>query len=158
MIARNTCFGYKGKALDVDRIRHDLNVDYIVDGSVQRVERRVRVNVHLIDAHSGRNNWSERYDGEIAELFDLQDDITAKVVGRIEPEIGLADRRKVVHSRPANLLAWDCYHLGIYHFYKFTGEDNIEAQQLFLQCQELDPEFGEGHAWWAYAVVLGGAP
>ena len=91
----------------------------------------------------------------ISDIFALQDEITEMVVARLEPEIGLAERSKVVHSRPANLKAWDCYHLGIYHFFRFTGEDNIEAQRLLKRSQQLDDRFGEAYSWWAYAVILG---
>ena len=88
-------------------------------------------------------------------MFALQDEITELIVARLEPEIGIVERNKVVLTRPANMQAWDCYHLGIYHFFKFTGPDNLEAQRLLKQTQLLDPNFGEAYAWWAYATVLG---
>ena len=153
--ARNTTFGYKGKSLDVRQLGNELNVDYIVEGSVQRAGKRIRVSAHLVDTSKGHHLWADRYDGEVEDIFTLQDQITEKIVARIEPEIGYAERNKVVQTRPANLAAWDYYHLGINHFFKFTGEDNLEAQRLLKQSYEQDNGFGEAYAWWAYAVILG---
>lgn len=153
--ARNTTFGYKGKSMDVRQLGKELHVDYVVEGSVQRAGNHIRVSAHLVDAHKGHHIWAERYDGEIKDIFDLQDEITEKIVARIEPEIGYAERNRVVHARPANLKAWDYYHLGINHFFKFTGADNLEAQRLLKLSYEQDNHFGEAYAWWAYAVILG---
>ena len=153
--ARNTSFGFKGKAVNICEVGKLLSVDYVVEGSVQKAGKRIRVNAHLVDAKSGHQKWSERYDRELEDIFLLQDEITEKIVARLEPEIGFAERNKIVHARPANLKAWDLYHLGIYHFFKFTGQDNLTAQNLLLQSQELDVGFGEAYAWWAYAVTLG---
>jgi adenylate cyclase len=155
LIARNTAFGYKGKSFDVRDLRAALAVDYVVEGSVQRGGERVRIGVQLIDARTGHSLWSERYNRGLADIFELQDEITETIVARLEPEIGFAERNRVVHSRPANLQAWDCYHLGTFHFFKFTGPDNREAQRLLLQCQKIDPLLGDAYAWWAYAAVLG---
>ena len=130
-------------------------MDYVVEGSVQRAGNRIRISTSLIDAKTGLNTWSERYDKEISDIFALQDEITEVIAARLEPEIGFAERNKRVQSRPKNLESWDCYHLGVYHFFKFTAEDNLEAQRLLQSSCQLDNNFGEAYAWWAYAVVLG---
>jgi len=122
---------------------------------VQRAGERVRVSVQLSDCRSGHVRWSEVYDRKLVDIFDLQDDVTANIAARLEPEIGFAERNRVVHARPADLQAWDCCHLGIHHLFRFTGPDNREAQQLLRRAQELDPHLGDAHAWWAYAVILG---
>ncbi|MEZ7879582.1 MAG: tetratricopeptide repeat protein [Rhodospirillales bacterium] len=153
--SRNTIFGYKGKSVNHIDLGKELAVSYIVEGSVQRAGDTVRISAHLIDAATGHHKWSERYDRKLSDIFAVQDEITSKISARIEPEIGYAERNKVVMSRPANLQTWDCYHLGIYHLFQFTGPDNIEAQRLLLECQSRDAQFGEGYAWWAYAVILG---
>jgi TolB-like protein len=155
VIARNTSFGYKGKAVDVREIGTTLGVDYVVGGSVRRAGNRVRVGVQLVDTRNGHSKWAEHYDRELADIFRVQDEITEMIAARLEPEIGSAERNKLVQSRPPDLQAWDCYHLGIHHFYKFTGPDNVEAQRLLRRSQELDPLLGEAFAWWAYAVILG---
>ncbi|MDH5354179.1 MAG: winged helix-turn-helix domain-containing protein [Gammaproteobacteria bacterium] len=153
--ARNTSFGYKGKSVNIQDVGRALEVDYVLEGSVQRASDRVRITAQLIDAHSGHNTWGEHFDREISDIFSLQDEITEKIVARVEPEIGIAERNRVINTRPANLKAWDCYHLGVYHFFRFTGDDNLEAQRLLSQSIELDSRFGEAHAWWAYAVIIG---
>jgi len=155
VIARNTAFGFKGQTVNALELGKNLNVDYIVEGSLQRAGNRIRIMANLVDAHSGHQIWNERFDREIIDIFDLQDEITEKIAARIEPEIGLAERNRTVCARPTNLQAWDCYHLGIHHFFKFTGEDNEKAQELLMQSQQLDTNFGEAYAWWAYAVILG---
>ncbi|WP_455219917.1 winged helix-turn-helix domain-containing tetratricopeptide repeat protein [Kaarinaea lacus] len=155
VIARNTMLGYKGKAVDARELAKTLGAVYVIDGSMQRAGNRIRVAVNLVEARTSHQIWTDRYDRELDDIFELQDEITETIAARIEPEIGFAERNRVVHVRPGNLQAWDAYHLGIYHFFKFTGEDNVEAQKLLKQSQELDPEFGEAYAWWAYAVALG---
>jgi len=153
--ARNTTFGYKNQSISHQVISQQLNVNYLIEGSVQRSGDRVRIHASLIDACNNVQKWSARFDRKVIDIFELQDEITSMIVARLEPEIGFAERNKVLQKRPANLQAWDCYHLGIYHFFKFTGEDNIQAQNLLLKSQEQDERFGEAYAWWAYAVILG---
>lgn len=153
--ARNTSFGYKGMPVDMARLGRELGVDYAIEGSVQIVAGRVRITVQLIDIAGGASKWSERFERALTDLFSLQDEITTRIVGRLEPEIGFAERRRVVQGRTTDLQAWDCFHLGIYHFFKFTAADNELAQQRFRQSIELDNQFGDAYAWWAYAVVLG---
>lgn len=155
VIARNTMLGFKDKAVDARDLAKTFGATYVIDGRVQRAGNRIRVAVNLVEAVSSHQIWSDRYDRELNDIFDLQDEITESIAARIEPEIGFAERNRVVNTRPANLQAWDAYHLGVYHFFKFTGEDNLEAQKLLKQSQEMDPNFGEAYAWWAYAVILG---
>ncbi|WP_298829047.1 winged helix-turn-helix domain-containing protein [uncultured Piscinibacter sp.] len=155
VLARNTSFGFRGKAIDVREFKALLDVDYVVEGSVQRGGDRVRINVQLVDTRTGHTRWSERYERELSDIFALQDDITETIVARLEPEIGFAERHRVVQARHADLQAWECYHLGTHHLFKFTGPDNLAAQRLLRRSQELDPLLGEAYAWWAYAVVLG---
>ncbi len=155
VIARNTTFGYKGKSPDMRDLAKDLGADYAVEGSVRRSGQRVRITAQLIDASTGAHLWAERYDRELEDIFALQDEITAVIVARVEPELGFAERYRVEHMPRTNLQAWDCYHLAMSHFFKFTDLDNVEAQRLFKRSFELDPEFGDAYAWWSYAVVLG---
>ncbi len=153
--ARNTTFGYKGQSPDIRQLAAQLGAGYVVEGSVRRSGGRVRVTAQLIDAMTGNHLWAERYDRDLEDIFDVQDEITDTIVARIEPELGAAERQRVARKPRRDLQAWDCYHLGASHFFKFTGEGNLEAQRLFKRSAELDPDFGEPHAWWAYAVVLG---
>lgn len=155
VVSRNTTFGYKSLNPDVRLVGEELGVAYVVEGSVRRSANRVRVTVQLVDATTGSHTWGERYDRDLEDIFEVQDEITETIVARLEPEIGAAERYKVAHRPHRNLQAWDCYHLGVSYFFKFTAEDNLEAQRLLQSSRELAPTFGEAHAWWAYAVILG---
>ena len=155
MIARNRTLRYKGEPVDISQLVRDLGITYVVEGSVRRSGNRIRVTAQLHDASTGISLWSDRYDRGLEDVFAVQDEITAMIAARLEPEIGLAERQKVLRAGGLNLRAWDGYHLGVMHFFRFTTEGNREAQRLLQQSRELDPNFGEAHAWWAYAVVLG---
>ena len=155
VVARNTSFAHKGTTLDAVELGSVLGARYVVAGSVQKIANRVRVRVNLSDAQTGYQVWSERYDRELSDIFAVQDEITETIAARLEPEIGFAERNRVVTSRPDNLHAWDCFHLGVHHFFKFDAQANREAQRLLRRSQELDEHFGDAWAWWAYAVVLG---
>jgi len=155
VISRNSSFAYRGRSADIKLVGSELGADYAVEGSIRRSGSRVRVSAQLVDTSNGKTLWAERYDRNLDEIFEVQDDITNTIVARIEPELGAAERRKVVRKKSVNLEAWDCYHLGIAHFFKFTASDNLEAQRLLKQSRELDPAFGEAHAWWAYSTVIG---
>ena len=155
VVARNTTFGYKGKSIDIRRLGDELGANYVVEGTVRRAGNRIRVSVQLVDASTGSQRWSEKYDRDLEDVFAVQDEITAKIAARLEPEIGSAERQKVARAERRDLEAWEYYHLGVYHFFKFTGEDNLLAQDYLSRSRELDPDFGEAHAWWAYAVILG---
>jgi adenylate cyclase len=155
VLARNATFGYRDRSPDPRQMAAELGAQYVITGSVHRLSDRVRVTVELVDGSSGLQKWAERYDREIEDIFALQDEITTTVVARVEPEIGIAERQRVARSPHTNLRAWDAFHLGVAHFFKFTAADNLEAQRLLHRSRELDPMFGEAHAWWAYATVLG---
>jgi TolB-like protein/Tfp pilus assembly protein PilF len=155
VVARNTTFAYKGRSPDIRKLAVELGADYVVEGSVRRAGQRIRVTAQLIDTGTGSHVWAERYDRKLEDIFDLQDEITGTIVGRVEPEIGTAIRQKVQRAPRRDLHAWDSYHLGIANFYKFTAEGNREAQRLLQRSRELDPDFAEAHGWWAYATILG---
>ncbi|MGH6932937.1 MAG: tetratricopeptide repeat protein, partial [Dongiaceae bacterium] len=155
VIARINTFAYKGQSPDIRRLVAELGADYLVEGSVRRAGQRIRVTAQLIDTGTGSHVWAERYDRNLADIFDVQDEITETVVSRVEPEIGTAIRQKLQRAPRRELRAWDCYHLGIANFYKFTAEGNREAQRLLQLSRELDPGFAEAHGWWAYATILG---
>jgi TolB-like protein/Flp pilus assembly protein TadD len=156
LVARNTMTQLKLRSAGIAAVARETGADYVVEGSVRRMGERVRVNVQLVDVRSGHCTWAERYDRESKDIFDVQDDITQTIAARLEPEIGVEERRKIT-SAPASrdFHAWEFFHLGTSHFFKFTGPDNLKAQELLRQARELDPNFGDAHAWWAYATVLG---
>jgi len=156
VVSRNTMRQYSGRAAGVAEMVRETGANYVVEGSVRRAGPRVRVNVQLIEAQSGRCIRTERYDRQSEDLFDIQEDIAQAIAAQIEPEIGYEERRRIVSAAGSrNLRAWECFHLGIAHFFKFTGPDNRKAQEYLQKAREQDPRFGDAHAWWAYAIVLG---
>lgn len=155
VVARNTTFGFKGQSPNIAELARQLGADYVVEGSVRKAGDRVRITAQLIDAASGNHIWAERYDRDLDDIFAVQDEITETIVASIEPELGMVERQRVAHKPRSNLKAWDCYHLGVANFYKFSAEANRKAQALFKKSSELDPSFGDAYAWWAYATVLG---
>ena len=155
VIARNTTFGYKGISVNIRQIGNELGANYVVEGTVRKADSRIRVTAQLIDVQTESHKWADKYDRELKDVFTLQDEITERIAARLEPEIGYAERQKVERSHKRDLQAWECFHLGVSHFFKFTAKDNLEAQRLLNQSRELDPNFGEASAWWAYAIILG---
>ena len=151
VIARNSSFTYKGRAVDVKDVARDLGVRYVLEGSVRKAGERVRITAQLIEATTGNHVWAHRYDRLLDDIFDLQDEITQTIVGAIEPELAVAERERVVRETPNNLDAWDCYQRGLWHHYRFTKEDNAEAQTLFRQAIELDPSLSRAYAGLAHA-------
>lgn len=154
VIARGSTFAFKGCDVDVRGVGTRLGADYVVEGSVGRAGRLVRITARLIETEGGRCVWAEQYDRELEEIFDLQGEIIAMIAARIEPEVGSAERTRVGKKSPAALRAWDFFHLGLKCFYKSTREDNLEAQRLFRRAIELDASLAQAHAWLSYAIVL----
>lgn len=155
VLSRNSTFGYRDSHASQSEVAESLGADYVVTGSVRWAGERMRVSAELFRADTGSQIWAEHYDRGIGDVFEVQDDITSVIVARLEPAIGSSERRRVVQNPPQNLEAWHCFHLGVWHFFRFTAEDNLKAQELLQHCRELAPNLGEAHAWWAYAVVLG---
>jgi adenylate cyclase len=134
VIARNSCFAYKGQSLDIRDVARKLGVAYVLEGSVRRAGNRVRITAQLIDGRSGNHVWAQRYDREMEDIFAVQDEITATLAGAIEPELGKAERERARAKRPDELRAWDLCQRGLWHTYKRTREDLVEAQRLFRKA------------------------
>ena len=154
VIARNSAFAFRNSTEGVRSIGEMLGANYIVTGSARKAGTRVRVSVQLVDTETGSSVWSEKFDRDMANIFDLQDDITEMVTARIESELGLTEQRKAERRPRKNLGAWDLYQLGVSEFYKFTGESNLKCQDLLRQCLELDADFASAYSRLAYAIVL----
>jgi len=154
VIARNSTFAYKGQSVDVRRVADELRARYVVEGSIRKAGNRVRITAQLIDAASGNHIWAERYDRDLEDIFAVQDEIVETIAGRLGPEVDTLERQRAERKPTRNLDAWDCYHLGLSQFYKFSKDGNIEAQRLFRRAIELDPKFGPSYSRLAYCVVL----
>ena len=139
VIARNTAFTYKGKPLDVKTIGRELNVRYVLEGSVQRGGNRMRVNVQLIDAETGNHLWAERFDKPLADLFDMQDEIVARLAGALNTELVAAEARRA--ERAANPDSMDFYFQGLAWYNKGRTPDNLaQARGFFDRALIADPD------------------
>lgn len=154
VIARNSTFSFRNSADGIRVIGEKLGASYIVTGSVRKAGQRVRITVQLVDAGTENSVWSERFDRDMKDIFDLQDEITELVASRIESELGMTEQRKAERRPRKNLGAWDLYQLGVAEFYKFTPEANQRCQDLLRQSLDLDPDFASAHSRLAYAIVL----
>jgi adenylate cyclase len=146
VIARDTTFTYKQKSVDVAEVAGALNVRYVVEGSVRMAGNRVRISVQLIDASDGKHVWAERYDRELEDIFEVQDDITLKVAGSVQSALGKAELERAVTAKPENIDAWTAYQQGLHHFNSRTEEGFDAAQKMMARATELDPNFTLAHA------------
>jgi len=159
VIARNSTFTYKGKAVEVKQVAKELGVRYVLEGSVRKAGSRVRITAQLIDATTGRHVWAERYDRQIEDIFDLQDEMTQTIVGSVEPELSAVERARAIAKPPENLDAWESYQRGLWHMWLYEKDGNQEAERLFQRAIELDPGFAPAYAYGCYAqysrVIMG---
>jgi adenylate cyclase len=162
VIARNSTFTYKGQAVDVKQVARDLGVRYVLEGSTRRAGERVRITAQLIEAGTGRHVWAERYDRQIKDIFDLQDEMTQTIVGAVEPELSAAERKRALNKAPENLDAWECYQRGLWHLWKYQKDNHRQGLELLQRATELDPGFASAYAWEGYAhynaVIMGWSP
>jgi TolB-like protein len=147
VIARNSSFTYRGRAVDVKQIGRELGVRYVLEGSLRKVENRIRISVQLIDASSGAHLSAERFDGTLDDVFDLQDKVTASVVGAIAPKLERAEIARAKRKPTESLDAYDYYLRGIAEVYRWTREAHTEALQLFTKATEADPEFAAAYGF-----------
>ena len=154
VIARNSSFIYKGKAVDVKRVARELGVRYVLEGSVRKSGNRVRITAQLIDAATGNHIWAERYDSELNDIFDLQDQVTARVVGAIAPKLEQVEIERVTHKPTESLDAYDHYLRGMASLHQFTRESSDEALRLFYKAIELDAGFAAAYGMAAWSFVL----
>lgn len=162
IISRNSSFAYKGRQADAARAGRELGAHYIVTGSVRRSGRRVRVNAELEDAWDGHQVWSGRYDRQLDDLFDVQDEITAAIAGAVGPALVQSEMLHAIRRSPDNPDAWDCVHRGLWHLYRHTPEDVARARAWAQRGLELQPDLVMGHSLIAfshmYEVIYGWAP
>jgi TolB-like protein len=142
VIARNSSFIYKGKAVHLKQIADDLGVGYVVEGSVRKVGDRVRISAQLNDVATGSHIWAERYDRELADVFAVQDEITEAIVGAIEPQLYAAENFRARRKPPDSLDAWDLLMRAMSHYWRVTRQDNVVAQALLEKATAIDPHYG----------------
>jgi TolB-like protein len=153
VIARNSSFTYKGRAVDVKQIGRELGVRYVLEGSVRKAGNRIRIAGQLIDAETGTHLWADHFDGAFKDMFDLQDHVTASVVCAIEPKIQRAEIDRARRKPTENLNAYDFYLRGLAKVRRWTKDANREALDLFCKAIDLDPGLASayGMAAWCYS-------
>jgi adenylate cyclase len=144
VIARNSCFIYKGRAVDVKQIGRELGVRYVLEGGLRKSGTRIRVTAQLVEAETSKHVWAERYDRDLADIFALQDEITEAATIAIAPAIADAELRRAMRKPPGSLDAWAAYQRGLWHVFKFSRNDDALAQKYFQQAIDLDPTFAGG--------------
>jgi adenylate cyclase len=142
VIARNSSFTYKGHAVDIKQVGRELGVRYVLEGSVRKAAATVRITGQLIDATTGNHLWADRFEGDLGDVFALQDKITEGVVSAIMPTVYRAEIDLATRRRPASLSAYDLALRALPHFYAMTREGMAEALKLMLRALELDPSYG----------------
>jgi TolB-like protein len=146
VIARNSSFTYKGRAVDVKQIGRELGVRYVLEGSVRKAANRVRIAGQLVDAVTGAHLWADRFDGGLGDIFDLQDQVTESVVGAIAPAVEKAEIERAKRKPTESLDAYALYLRGLATLYQFAGRQaNEEALRLFNSAIELDPDFASAY-------------
>lgn len=152
VLSRQSTFAFKGKTIDPVELGETLGVQYLVEGSVRRAGDQVRVSAKLIDAATGDHIWAERYDGKLDGIFDLQDQITATIVGTIEHHLVRAEGNRLRGKRPENMAAYDWMLRGMSKMHLLTSEGTKEALACFEKAIELDPSYGRAYVFasWCY--------
>jgi adenylate cyclase len=147
VIARNSTFTYKGKAVDIRQVGRELGVRYVLEGSVRKAGKRVRVTAQLVDSSTEAHIWADRFDADLEDIFDLQDRLTSSVIGAISPQLERAEMERAQHKPTENLKAYDYYLRALFVTYQQTREGNVEALRLTKIAISLDPAFARAHAF-----------
>jgi TolB-like protein len=153
VIARNSSFAYKGRTVDVKQVGRELGVRYVLEGSVRRAGNRVRITGQLIDTSTGAHLWADRFDGGLDDIFDLQDRVTASVVGAIGPKLEEAEIARAQRKPTENLDAYDYFMRGMAGVYQWTREATTAALSDFGRAIELDPNFASAYGLAAYCYT-----
>jgi adenylate cyclase len=153
VIARNSSFTYKGRAVDIKQIGRELSVRYVLEGSIRRAANKVRITAQLIDAETGHHIWADRWDGSDEDVFDLQDRITQRVVAAIEPSIQTREIERNRAKPTGSLEAYDLYLRALPEFYAYSADGYRAAEELLRQAITLDPSYSD--VWAALTDCLG---
>ena len=145
VIARNSSFAYKGRTIDVRRISQELGVGFVLEGSLRKLRRRVRISAQLIDAATGNHVWAENYDFDLGDMFIVQDQIAEQVAGAMEPELLKSASARSAEMRPdADIPAWDLVRQGTFLFHKVARKTHLRAAELFREARAIAP------AWFTF--------
>ena len=146
VIARNSCFAYKNKPVDITQVARDLGARYLLEGSVRKGGARVRITAQLIDGTSGHHLWAEKYDRELDDIFEVQDDIVQHIAALVAPELARAELKRSINKQAQDLDAWDLCLRGMAPIRERTREGNAKARELFLRAIAIRPDYADAHA------------
>jgi len=158
VIARNSTFAYKGKPFKISQVAEELGVRYILEGSVRKAGNKVRINAQLIDATSGNHIWAKRYDGQLMDVFALQDKISKKIVSALKVKLSVGEQELVDRKDTENIKAYDAFLKGWNYYRRNTPEDWASAISHFVKAVELDPDYSRAYAaialiYWRYTRI-----
>ncbi len=154
VIARNSTFVYKNRAVDVKQVARELGVRYVLEGSVRRAGKRIRISAQLIDATTGGHHWAERYDRELGDIFAVQDEITSNVVAAIEPRLMAAEGLRALSRSPDDLGAWECVARAQTHVWRLNREDNRAATDALSRAVESYPDYARARSLLGFCLVF----
>jgi adenylate cyclase len=154
VIARNSSFTYKGKGVDVRQVGRELGVRYVLEGGVRKAGARPRITAQLIEAETGAHVWADKFDGALEDVFDLQDRITAAIVGIIEPNLRRAEIGRAQRKRSESLDAYDLYLRALPHLTSIMPEDAAIGMGLLEEALKLDPDYAAAHAYLSWALEM----
>ena len=152
VIARNSSFTYKGRTVDVKQVGRELGVRYVLEGSIRKAAKRVRITGQLIDATTGGHLWADRFEATLGDIFELQDQVTENVVGAIAPQLERAEIERAKRKPTESLDAYDYYLRGMANFHQGTRKAVDEALPLFYKAIQLDPDFASAYGMAAGAI------
>ena len=155
VIARNSSFVYKGKAVSIKQVGEELGVGYVLEGSVRKEGNRVRITAQLSDVSTGIQIWSEHYDRNLADVFAVQDEITQAIVAAIEPQLYAAENFRAERKTPDSMDAWELVMRALSHYWRVTREDNMVAQALLEKAISIDPTYGQALGLLAASHMFG---
>jgi adenylate cyclase len=154
VIARNSSFIYKGKPVDVRQVGRELGVRYVLEGGVRKSGNRIRVTAQLLEAANGAHLWADRFDGALEDVFDLQDQITEKVVGIVEPSLRQSEIERSRRKRPDSLGAYDLYLRALPHFASDMPEDAKIGMEFLEEVLKIDANYASAHAYLAWGLEM----
>jgi len=156
VIARNSTFTYKGQTVDVKKVGKELGARYVLEGSVRKSGRRVRVTAQLIQTDTGHHIMAEKYDRNLTDLFELQDEITHAIAGAIEPEVLKFERERIAERPPRSEDAYELFQRAMFHHYRQNKTDNVEAQIYFRRALAIDQQYAQAAAALSIALTMAG--
>jgi len=154
VIARNSVFAYKGKAVKMEQVSRELGIRYVLQGSVRKAGDRIRITAQLVDVNTGGHLWAEKYDRDLKDIFALQDEVTQKIVTALAVRLTRDEQERLVRKGTDNVEAYDYTLRGGEYFFRFTKGANAQARQMFERAISLDPEYASAHSWlgWTYWI------